>query len=76
MEFIDYYKILEIPKTAIMETNNLVLVEQFCSNFEVKFSFINSLNDYGLIEIIVLDDKKYISNEQLKDLKTGGPFSL
>ncbi len=52
-----------------METNNLVLIEHFCSNCDVEFSFINSLNDYGLIEIIVLDDKKYISNEQLKDLE-------
>lgn len=52
-----------------METNNLVLIEHFCLKCNVEFSFINSLNDYGLIEIIILDDKKYISNEQLKDLE-------
>ena len=52
-----------------METNNFVLVEHFCSNCEVELSFINSLNDYGLIEIIILEDKKYISNEQLKDIE-------
>lgn len=52
-----------------MEINNLVLVEHFCSNSDVEFSFINSLSDSGLIEIIVLEDKKYISKEQLKDLE-------
>lgn len=52
-----------------METTNLILVEQFCSNCDVEFSFINSLNDSGLIEIIILEDKKYISNEQLKVLE-------
>jgi hypothetical protein len=52
-----------------METTNLILVEQFCSNCDVEFSFINSLNDYGLIELIILEDKKYISNEQLKVLE-------
>lgn len=52
-----------------MEKNNLVLVEKFCSSCNIEFSFINSLNDYGLIEIIILDDKKYISNDQLKDLE-------
>lgn len=52
-----------------METTNLVLVEQFCSNCDVEFSFITSLSDSGLIEIIVLDDKKYISNDQLKNLE-------
>ena len=45
-----------------METNNFVLVEHFCSNCDVELSFINSLNDYGLIDVIILEDKKYISN--------------
>lgn len=52
-----------------METNKLVLVEKCCSNLEVEFSFIDSLNDSGLIELIVLDDKKYISIEHLKRLE-------
>lgn len=52
-----------------METTNLVLIEHFCSNCEVEDSFIKSLNDCGLIEIIVVDDKMYISNEQLKDVE-------
>ena len=57
-----------------METTNLILVEKCCSNLEVEFSFINSLNDFGLIEIIVLEDKKYISNEQLKNLERAVHF--
>lgn len=52
-----------------METNNLVLVEHFCSHCNVDFSFINSLHDHGLIEIIVLEDRKYLSNEQLKEVE-------
>lgn len=52
-----------------METTNLILIEKCCSSLEVEFSFINSLNDFGLIEIIVLENKKYISNEQLKNLE-------
>lgn len=52
-----------------METSNLVLVEQFCSHCNVDFSFINSLHDHGVIEIIVLEDRKYLSNEQLKEVE-------
>jgi hypothetical protein len=52
-----------------METNNLILVEKCCSNLEVEFSFINSLNDSGLIQVIVLDDNKYISIDDLKRLE-------
>lgn len=57
-----------------METNNWILVEQFCSNTEVDFSFINSLNDHGIIEIVVFEDKKYIPNEQLKDVERAVQF--
>lgn len=57
-----------------METNKLILVEQFCSDCEVNFSFIKTLNDYGVIEIVVLDDKKYILNEQLKTLERAIQF--
>lgn len=52
-----------------METANLVLIEHFCSNCGIDFSFIKSLNDTGIIEIIAIDNKKYISNEQLKDVE-------
>ncbi|MEX2595349.1 MAG: chaperone modulator CbpM [Salibacteraceae bacterium] len=52
-----------------METSNLILIEHVCSNCDVEFSFIKSLNDCGLIEIIVVEDEMYISNEQLKDIE-------
>ncbi|MFN3756863.1 MAG: chaperone modulator CbpM [Flavobacterium sp.] len=57
-----------------METNNLVLVETFCSNCEAEFSFIDSLNEYGIIEIKVYEGKKYISNEQLKTVERAVQF--
>ncbi|MBP6234132.1 MAG: chaperone modulator CbpM [Chitinophagaceae bacterium] len=52
-----------------METSNLILIEQFCSNCDVEFSFITSLNDHGIIEIIVLEDKHYITSEQLTSIE-------
>lgn len=57
-----------------MEKNNLILVETFCSNCEVEFSFIDSLNEHGIIEIIVYEDKKYISNDQLKAVERAIQF--
>lgn len=50
-----------------METNNLILIEQFCSNYEIEFSFIDSLHEHGIIEIISINEKKYLLNEQLKN---------
>lgn len=61
-------------KIEKMETNNLVPIDGFCSNCDVEFSFINSLNDCGLIDIITLDDKKYILNRQLKKIEEAMHF--
>lgn len=52
-----------------METSNLILIEEVCIHHKVESSFINTLNEFGLIEIIVVENDHYISNEQLKDLE-------
>lgn len=52
-----------------METTNLILIEHLCSKCEVDISFIKALNDNGLIDIIVVEDHEYISNEQLKSIE-------
>lgn len=52
-----------------METANWVLIEECCAHLDVEFTFINSLNECGIIEIVVYEDEKYISNEHLKELE-------
>ncbi len=52
-----------------METNNLILIEQFCSHHNAEFSFINSLHELGLIDIVVIEDNRYLTPEQLKDIE-------
>lgn len=52
-----------------MKTNNLVLVEQCCSLYEIEYSFMDALNDHGLIEIVVQKNKEYISIDQLRDVE-------
>lgn len=52
-----------------METNNLILVKEFCSHHEIELSFIDDLHDLGLIEIVSQDDGKYLPQNQLKDVE-------
>lgn len=52
-----------------METKNLILIEQLCSHHNIEVSFVNSLHEFGLIEIVVIEDNKYLSHEQLKDIE-------
>lgn len=48
-----------------MRNENLILVDQFCLHHSIDMTFIAGLHDYGMIEIIVLDEKQYFSEEQL-----------
>jgi cell division FtsZ-interacting protein ZapD len=52
-----------------METNNLILIEQLCIHHNIEFSFINALQEFGLIEVIIIEDNKYIANEKIKDVE-------
>ena len=52
-----------------METRDLILIEHFCANHDIEFSFIDSLHQFGLIEVIIHDDQKYLHQEQLKEVE-------
>ena len=49
-----------------MKTNDLIPIEQFCKIYEIEFSFINSLNEFGLIEITYIDKNKFIELEKIQ----------
>jgi len=52
-----------------METRDLILIEHFCSNHDIEFSFIDSLHEFGLIEVIIHEDNRYLHQEQLNDVE-------
>jgi hypothetical protein len=52
-----------------MDQNNKVLLKHFCLHHEVELSFIDSLHEYGLITIIVVNDDKYILEDDLKEIE-------
>ncbi len=52
-----------------MSTINLVLIDDFCTHHQIEFSFINALNENGLIEIISIDQLDYIAIEHLPILE-------
>ena len=52
-----------------METNNLILIEQLCIHHNIEFSFINALQEFGLIDVIIIEENKYLANEKIKDVE-------
>lgn len=49
-----------------MATQDLVLVETLCSQYEIEISFFDALEDIGLITI---EQKKFIPQDKIADLE-------
>ncbi len=52
-----------------METNDLISIEQFCSHYNIPSSFMNALQEYELVEVIVSKEVRYIKTTQITDLE-------
>ena len=53
-----------------METReNLITIQKFCTYYKVPESFIDSLYDYELIEVVTEKDGRYVSITQIKTIE-------
>jgi len=52
-----------------MESKNMVQVEEFCTHCNIEFSFIHSLEEFELIQVIEIQGKKYLTGDQLSKVE-------
>tara|TARA_R110000868_G_scaffold342697_2_gene603600 strand:+ start:5400 stop:5696 length:297 start_codon:yes stop_codon:yes gene_type:complete len=52
-----------------METKDLIPIQLLCKRYNVPVSFINTLQDFQLIEIIVEKDGFFIHKTQIKEIE-------
>jgi hypothetical protein len=52
-----------------MNSENLILIDQFCSHHNIEVTFISGLKEYGMIEIIVMEEKEYFPLGQLAEIE-------
>ncbi len=52
-----------------METENLIPVQQIVTHHKIEISFINSLYDFGLIEITTIEETRYVLKEQMSEIE-------
>ena len=52
-----------------MKTEYLIGVDEFCAYHNIEISFINSLQQTGLIEITTIKESGFIDPDQLKNLE-------
>ena len=52
-----------------MDRSQYILIREFCDSHEVQHSFVDSLCDYGLIQITVIEEDEYLDPEQVRHLE-------
>ena len=48
-----------------METQDLIIIDVFCQEYQIEINFINDLESFGLIETVVHNENKYLDKNQL-----------
>jgi chaperone modulatory protein CbpM len=48
-----------------MGTQELIIVDVFCQEYQIEINLINDLESFGLIETIVHNENKYLDKNQL-----------
>lgn len=52
-----------------MEKRKLIAVQEFCVYHNAEVAFIQALGESGLVEIVTVENERYVSEEQLPDLE-------
>ncbi len=52
-----------------MQTEDMIVLDEFCTGHKLEVSFIYSLEEYGLIEVVSIDETEYIPNSELLRLE-------
>ena len=52
-----------------MTTEQFITIQTFCTNYDIEFSFINSLSEFGLIEITTIDKIEYLPQNKIIEIE-------
>ncbi len=52
-----------------MTKEYLIPAAEFCANHQIELSFINSLHEFGLIEVVSIQQTTFLSSEELPKLE-------
>jgi hypothetical protein len=52
-----------------MNKGNMIPADEFCASHNIEITFINSLQEAGLIEVTTIRETEYIHENQLNELE-------
>jgi hypothetical protein len=52
-----------------MEKEQLISIQQFCTHYNIEFSFLDSLQEFGLLEMVTIEETRFVPIEKIKDIE-------
>lgn len=52
-----------------MTNDELILAEEWCSHSSIQVSFVQTLHEMGLVQLVSIEQKPYIPHDELKRLE-------
>ncbi len=52
-----------------MNIENFIPINTICTSYQIEISFLNELNDIGLVEINVVEETSYIHEDQIRAIE-------
>ena len=52
-----------------MESEDMIVLDEFCTSHQVEVSFVRTLEEHGLIETIIINETLYIQENELSKLE-------
>jgi len=52
-----------------MQTSNRISVQEFCHHHQIEVSFLQSLDEFGLITITTSDESLYLDADELHEIE-------
>jgi hypothetical protein len=52
-----------------MERTDIIVLDEFCASHQVELSFVRSLEEYGLVQTIIIDETLCVPGNELSKLE-------
>lgn len=52
-----------------MKPSNLISVQSICHHYDIEITFLNSLNEYGLIKLTIIDEIAYLQKSKINNIE-------
>jgi hypothetical protein len=52
-----------------MKTKTMIPLQVFCEHYGIDLSFLNSLHEFGLTEIVTVENVQYLKQEEIRDIE-------